>query len=214
MTWTRPDSSAGGAPPAMAQHLLTWIVPVASHDSVPGDLLEEYRESVRPSRGKSRADLWYVRQVAGFLWRLSWMFALLTAVAVVLRTVVDTLAAPAPGPHAYQFRSTLSTYSAIGTFLLAGLYGGYHTGRTRAGVLTAVAASIIGNALALGFDIVFFFAAIQHDPARLNLFYLTGGWGEEFGLPIMITAIAGFLGLIGGTCGKLAGRIPKGRLAA
>ena len=117
-----PDSSA---PPSWAQELLTWLVPRSSEESIPGDLLEEYREAVRPSRGPWRANLWYLRQVGGFLCRLTWMFVVFNAAAVILRTIFDTFAPPGFAPHSYQLRSSASTYSAVGTFLLAGSYAGY-----------------------------------------------------------------------------------------
>lgn len=31
------------------------------------DLLEEYRQSVRPAVGRWRADLWFIRQVFGYM---------------------------------------------------------------------------------------------------------------------------------------------------
>ena len=129
-----PESTA---PPVWAQGLLTWLVPLASEESIPGRLLEEYREVERPSRGQWRADLWYLRQVGGLLCRVAWMFAIFNAAAVILRTILDTFAPPGSGPHAYQMRSSASTYSAVGIFLLAGIYAGYRTGRARGGVLAA-----------------------------------------------------------------------------
>jgi hypothetical protein len=205
-----PDSSA---PPSWAQELLTWLVPRSSEESVPGDLLEEYRDAVRPSRGPWRANLWYLRQVAGFLCRLAWMFVVVNAAAVILRSILDTFAPPGFAPHSYQLRSSASTYSAVATFLLAGGYAGYRMGRARAGVLAAVTASAVGFALALGFEVVLFYAVIRDDPAKLNLFYVTGGWGEAIGLPVIITLIAAPLGLLGGLCGEYVSRLTGPRRA-
>ena len=200
-----PDSSA---PPSWAQELLTWLVPLGSEESVPGDLLEEYREAVRPSRGPWRANLWYLRQVAGFLWRLTWMFVVFNAAALILRTILDTFAPPGFAPHSYQLRSSASTYSAVGTFLLPPA-----PRRARAGVLAAVTASAVGFALALTFEIVLFYTVIRDDPGKLNLFYVTGGWGEAIGLPVIITFVAALLGLLGGLCGKYVSRLRGRRLA-
>lgn len=199
-----PDSSA---PPSWAQELLSWLVPLSSEESIPGDLLEEYREAVRPSRGQWRANLWYLRQVAGFLSRLAWMFVVLNAAAVILRTILDTFAPPGFAPHSYQLRSSFSTYSAIGTFLLAGIYGGYRIGRVRGGVLAAVTASAVGFALALSFGVFLHYAVIRDDPAKLNVFDVTGGWAEAIGMPIIITVIAAPLGMLGGVCGKYMSRL-------
>jgi len=177
MTDIDPLLSHSSAPPAWTQELLTWLVPRSSEESIPGDLLEEYREAVRPSRGQWRANLWYVRQVAGFLCRLAWMFVALNAAALILRTILDTFVPPGFAPHSYQLRSSASTYSAVGTFLLAGIYGGFQMGRANTGTLVAVTASAVGHALALGFGVVLFYFVIRHDPAKLNIFYVTGGWG-------------------------------------
>ena len=202
-----PDSSA---PPSWAQELLTWLVPLSSEESIPGDLLEEYREAVRPSRGEWRANLWYLKQVAGFLCRLTWMFVVLNAAAVILRTIIDTFAPPGFGPHSYQLRSSASTYAAVGTFLLAGIYAGYRMGRANAGTLAAVTASAVGHALALIVGVVLFYTVIRDDPAKLRVFYVTGGWGEAIGMPVVITIIAAPLGLLGGFCGEYVSRL-RGR---
>jgi hypothetical protein len=131
------------------------------------------------------------------------MFAALTAAAIMLRTIADTFAPPDPGPAGYQLRSAMSTYSAIGTFLLAGLSAGYRTGRSVAGLLTAATAAAAGHALALCGDVVLFVAVIQHDPVKLGVFYQTGGWGEVFAFLIIMPVVAAVLGWLGGACGKV-----------
>ena len=182
--------------------------PTSSEESIPGDLLEEYREAERPSRGQWRADLWYLRQVVGFLCRLTWMFAVFNAAALILRAILDTFAPPGFAPHSYQLRSSASTYAAVITFLLAGCYAGYRMGRANSGTLAAFTASAVGHALALGFQVVLFYAVIRHDPAA-QPFYVTGGWGEA-GLPVIITSLPRYSGLLGGLCGKYVSRL-RGR---
>jgi hypothetical protein len=213
MTGIDPPLPDFNAPPSWAQGLLTWLVPLSSAESIPGDLLEEYREAVLPSRGPWRANLWYIRQVVGFLCRLTWMFVVFNAAAVILRTIVDTFAPPGLAPDSYQLRSSASTYSAVATFLLAGSYAGYRMGRACAGALAAVTASAVGFALALSFDVVLFRTVIRQDPAKLSLFYVTGGWSEAIGLPVIITFIAAPLGLLGGVCGRYVRRLRGWRLA-
>jgi hypothetical protein len=63
------------------------------------------------------------------------------------------------------------------------------------------------------FGVVLFYTVIRHDPAKLNLFYVTGGWDEAIGLPVIITFIAAWLGLLGGLCGKYLSRSRDRRLA-
>ena len=45
------------------------LLPVRDRDTVSGDLMEEYRETVRPGRSRLAADAWYVGQVSRFAWR-------------------------------------------------------------------------------------------------------------------------------------------------
>jgi hypothetical protein len=213
MTVIDPPLHDSSAPPSWAQDLLTWLVPLSSEESIPGDLLEEYRQAVRPSRGQWRANLWYLKQVAGFLCRLTWMFVVLNASAVVLRTLLDTFAPPGFGPHSYQLRSSWSSRAAILTFLLAGCYAGYRMRRANSGTLAAFTASAVGHTLALGFQVVLFYTVIRHDPAMLHVFYVTGGWGEAIGMPVVITMIAAPLGLLGGFCGEYVSRLTGRRIA-
>ena len=56
-------------PPRWAEALLRAVLPPQDAETVSGDLLEEYRETVLPSRGRGQADAWFVRQVVSFVWR-------------------------------------------------------------------------------------------------------------------------------------------------
>jgi hypothetical protein len=55
------------APPAWAAAILRALVKPRDRDMVAGDLIEEYRETVRPERGALRARIWYCRQVLSFV---------------------------------------------------------------------------------------------------------------------------------------------------
>jgi hypothetical protein len=57
-------------------------------ESVSGDLLEEYRESIVPSLGAS-ANAWYLRQVAGLVLRATWAWAGLVAAISLWRFLLD-----------------------------------------------------------------------------------------------------------------------------
>jgi hypothetical protein len=52
-----------GTPPRWAERLLDVFLEPRDRETIAGDLLEEYREVVLPTRGRFRAQLWYVRQV-------------------------------------------------------------------------------------------------------------------------------------------------------
>ena len=62
-------------PPEWAEALLRISLKQSDREAVSGDLLEEYRESAIPGSGSRRADVWYVLQVAGFVWRATWFWA-------------------------------------------------------------------------------------------------------------------------------------------
>jgi hypothetical protein len=49
-------------PPRWAEQLLRALLNPRDRDTIAGDLLEEYREVILPTRGRIRAQLWYLRQ--------------------------------------------------------------------------------------------------------------------------------------------------------
>jgi hypothetical protein len=51
------------SPPHWAESLLIRLLKPRDRDSIPGDLLEEYREERLPATGRVCADFWYIRQV-------------------------------------------------------------------------------------------------------------------------------------------------------
>jgi hypothetical protein len=57
------DAPVLDRPPRWAEWLLRAILAPRHRDTIPGDLLEEYREVIAPARGRFRANLWYLRQV-------------------------------------------------------------------------------------------------------------------------------------------------------
>ena len=64
--------------------VLRLLVRRRDRETISGDLLEEYREHVRPTRGPWAARLWYVRQVVSFMSPLAW--------GVLIGVVLGTLA--------------------------------------------------------------------------------------------------------------------------
>jgi hypothetical protein len=60
---SRMTASSTATPPRWAERLLRFFLSPRDRDTIPGDLLEEYREHVVPARGRTRANFWYVRQV-------------------------------------------------------------------------------------------------------------------------------------------------------
>ena len=50
-------------PPRWAESLLIFLLRPCDQETIPGDLLEEYREERLPLLGHARADFWYIQQV-------------------------------------------------------------------------------------------------------------------------------------------------------
>jgi hypothetical protein len=192
-------------PPAWAQWLLPWVVRADRAESIDGDLLEEYGERIG-RHGRRIADGWYVRQVGGLLWRLSWPFGLLVATQVITRAIADTFVPP----DNYQLRSLMTTWTAIWGYLLAGAYAAWRTRRDWSGGLVSgaimtLAAHAIGSTISIAVTIALYFTVISHDAAMVAVFQKTGGWGEFWGIPIFITPIVIALGVVGGMVGGLLG---------
>lgn len=54
-------------PPKWVENLLRFFLGPRDRDTVTGDLLEEYREVVLPTRGRLRAQVWYLRQALSLI---------------------------------------------------------------------------------------------------------------------------------------------------
>src|SRR5215471_19330193 len=88
----RPRLAAEGAhmtdkqlnPPRLAQALLRALLKSTDAESIPGDLLEEYREIRRPSLGPLRANAWYIKHVVSILWHVMWPWAVAIGVLRIL----------------------------------------------------------------------------------------------------------------------------------
>jgi hypothetical protein len=213
MTSNRDGEPDKREPPILARLLLEQVLPLETEESVSGDLLEEYRHRILSGPDDLSANLWYVKQAVGFVWRAVWIFTLLTAAAVVLRDIVDTLVPVVPGPHAYQLRSSLTTWSAVAIYLSSGFFTAVKTGKISAGALVALVSHVAGQLIAIAAGVGLFVSVISRDPATLQEFQMTGGWGEAWGVPLMLVPIALLLGLVGGCCGRLVRRPLTGRLA-
>jgi hypothetical protein len=114
------------------------------------------------------------------------------------RFVLDTFAPPA----SYAQRSFFTTWSSILLYLLAGAWGAWRTGRARTGTLVAVCAHAVGWSLSVAITGAVFLGVIRNDQKMLNLFQETGGWGEQWLLPLMLLPFVLVLGSLGGVCGR------------
>jgi hypothetical protein len=183
-------------PPQWAEALLRLLLKPKDRESVSGDLLEEYRDTIVPTRGPA-ADRWYVWQVGSFLFRRSWGWGAVVGAALVIRYLFDTLVAVTD----YRMRATTLTYTIIGVCLLAGFSTAWRTRSIRAGVLTSFSAATIGALLSIvGSGVML---AIWHDPATLDEWRNSGGLGEAFiDVPLKVVAIGAAMGSVGALLGK------------
>jgi hypothetical protein len=183
-------------PPQWAEALLRLLLKPKDRESVSGDLLEEYRDTIVPTRGPA-ADRWYVWQVGSFLFRTSWGWGAVLGAALVVRYLFDTLVAVTD----YRMRATTLTYTIIGVCLLAGFSTAWRTRSIRAGVLTSFSAATIGALLSIvGSGVML---AIWHDPATLDAWRNSGGLDEAFiDVPLKVVAIGAAMGGVGALLGK------------
>ena len=179
-------------PPRWAETLLHLALNSRDRATVSGDLLEEFRESILPTRGPWGADGWYIRQVMGFVVRSHVLPALVFSGAFVARTALDWLQPPAD----FHTRSLISTLVATSILLVSGFFASWKSGAILAGGLAGIAtttlAALLSTIGALGL------LAIWHDPTTLQAIEGSGGLGEVFLLPLMLIVPGVLLGTIGG----------------
>jgi len=183
-------------PPRWAHALLELLVRPSDVESIPGDLLEEYREVKRPLLGQRGADAWYIAQTFSVLWRVVWP-------CVVAIVVLRILSFPLPrgwNPSLVPTPGASVLDAAI--FVWAGYYGSQRSGRLSTGIVTATVTSVIG------FTTFFVYAAITRPTLLLAPF------GNPFIFVIMaiLLAIAMTFGIVAGMAGAAAGRwLPPSR---
>jgi hypothetical protein len=172
------------------------VLSSSDREPVSGDLLEAYRDTIRPARRQAAADRWYVRQVAGFVWRRHWLLALILGAATVGRTGFDWLSPPAD----FHGRATLSTLIGVSTFSVAGLWAAWRSRSVASGALAGLVVAILSACLSiLGTALLL---AICHDERTLSAIAASGGLEESLTLPITLVIPGVVLGAIGGLGGR------------
>jgi hypothetical protein len=182
-------------PPEWAEALLRVFLSEHDRESVTGDLLEEYRETIVPSLG-ARANRWYVRQVAGFVWRANATWALLFAGAFLARTAYDWRVPTTD----FAWRSTVSTWTGMATLFAAAASAAWRSRSVSSGVVTAMVSSQIAAVMSVAGAALLL--AIWHDPQTQAAIAGSGGLAEVFVLPFVMIIPA----VIVGTAGALLGR--------
>jgi hypothetical protein len=168
-------------PPRWAETILRLLLKPADRECVSGDLLEEYRDSIRPARGRWGADAWYVKQMAGFAWRAGWAWGVLLAASVVARDALDWWLSPT---QEFYARSIASTAIAVSLFIMAGFATAWRSRSIRAGALAGVTTGAISAVIVNLTSLVLL--AIRHDPHTMTMIRASGGLDEVFVLPLIV----------------------------
>jgi hypothetical protein len=191
-------------PPRWAEGLLRLVLQPADRECVSGDLLEEYRAEIVPLRGARSADLWYTRQVAGYLWRATRLWAIVFSAAFLARTAYDWLVPTTD----FVARSTATTIGSATMLLLVGFGAAWRARSPIAGVVVAAMTSQV----AAVFSVVgaTFMLGAWHDTATMRAIAGSGGLGEVYTLPFLAIVPATVLGGLGGTLASVVGGLRSG----
>ena len=198
---TNPDGQV--APPRWAEWLLRVALKRTDRETVSGDLLEEYRETIVPGRGQPAADRWYVWQAAGFMWRATWVWAVLFSGAFVIRQAVDFFIPT----HQFYVRSLWTTYTAIALLAATSFWSAWRSGSFIAGVVVTVVMTQIAAVLSVAG--VTLLLAIWHDPATLKAAADSGGIEEAYVLPFMMIVPALIVGTVAATIGSVGRKVVR-----
>ena len=195
-------------PPEWCEFVLWLFLKPDDRDSVSGDLLEEYRETILAGRDRAAADRWYLRQVTGFLWRATWAWGAILAALALGRGALDVFVPPA----SWGTRAHVTTYAHIAVFIVIS-FRAARRGRSLAdsvpesladSVAAVLSTQIVANLMIFAGNLVFL--GIWHDPQTLTAIEQSGGMGEMFFMPVVITAPAVLLSLVGGSAALILPR--------
>jgi hypothetical protein len=132
-------------PPKWAAWLVAIALPTRDRETITGDLLEEYRESIVPVTSSLRADLWYVRQAANYARPL--LVALAVAVTHLVWNLYNSLTDPFSsdtiGGDLLFIAPLLLTPIVIG--FMATRQSGYVVDAVRTGILAMLILVTVGH---------------------------------------------------------------------
>jgi hypothetical protein len=200
-------------PPRWAEFLLQFVVRARDRETISGDLLEEYRESVLPAKGPFRAQLWYWGQVVSFVSPLIVGIAFGTALGVwnLVSTAVDPLSHDSAGVMLTFGAGLLGTWSLVA--FLAGRRRRSFRDAVVAGVIVGAATITMFN-LANYIRVNVFLDSIQHRDDWRNLMVrfhesearsLRGFVNREYVTGTFIVTLLG--AVAGGVSGLIGGAV-------
>jgi hypothetical protein len=197
------DERVNPRPPRPAEALVRMVIEPRHRDSLSGDLLEEYRDTIVPSLGAGGADRWYVARALGFLWRAIWPWATLIAAVLVARGLVDTLAPTRYVPGVVHPRSSIMSGALMAVWLSSGFVGAWRLGRIGSGILVAFSAAVAGGALSVVGSLLQL--ALWHDPQHLDAIAQSGGVDEMLGgVALILVPVGTWVGTLGAIAGMVA----------
>ena len=189
-------------PPRWAEALVRSVIEPRHRESLSGDLLEEYRDTIVPSRGGG-ADRWYGARALGFLWRAAWPWAALIATILVTRGLVDALVPTQYVRGVIHPRSHVMSGALMAVWFASGFVGAWRFGRIRSGVLVALAGAIAGGALSVVPSLLSL--AMWHDPQTLDAIANSGGLDEMLGgVALILVPVGTWVGTLGAVAGMAA----------
>lgn len=191
--------------------VLRLLVRRRDRETISGDLLEEYREHVRPTRGPWSARLWYVRQVLSFMSPLAWgvLIGVVLGTWQLIDTAAEPLAEDTPGAMIGIVGTMLVSWTLAS--MAAALPSRRFTHALVAGVIAGVATMAVVDVTSI-LRVNLFLDEIRHRDDWVNLmarFEASGvqslrvyaNWEYVRGTPIVLALGA----VAGGVCGALAG---------
>jgi hypothetical protein len=188
--------SASPNPPLWAETLLRAMVRSVDFETVSGDLMETYRDSIYPARGELRADLWYAKQLLGFVSPSIPVLAILFSAQYIARTALDWFV-PVMDFHA---RATVSTALGVGILLAAGSWAAWRSDSFLAGTVAGAATAGLASLLSIAGAATML--TIWHDPQTVAAIRGSGGIEEVFSLPLTMLLPGAMLGAVGGAASK------------
>jgi hypothetical protein len=186
-------------PPRWAEALFRALLTERDREPVSGDLLEQYRDSVQPTRGPRAVDRWYLRQVVGYAWQQHRLVAGLLLLACYLGTWTPLFVVPRD-PFAYAPGVMLALLAATSLALpaLVVFAAGFRVARQSGSIASSALAGLIPCALAS----LAFFPVV----ALAMMFIPAGGGVAAAWRSFVLLGTAVFSAtLVGGMVGALGG---------
>ncbi len=189
-----PQSSI--RPPAWAESSLRMVLPSKDAETVTGDLLEAYRDTIHPQRGRLRANLWYWRQVADFVMRASGGWGVLLGLIWVVGPFRMTL------HQGGWFYAGLEQKLIAAMLVLLAARNSWRSGYLRGGILIATAIGLAGSVIWIG-GAMFQAARWDLTVTPVESFRQHFDWPVFFMAPVLSLVASGLLGIAGATFGRL-----------